>query len=178
MAPGLWTPSSKRTWGRSNYSLPIMSMDVVQASARWIGAISSVLTFVLGIVHIVTYPASVSWPDGGFLDDVNAWSWRSLFTFAPSVIATQWTPLLFGILGILMHMDKKYLQWGTATFAHYFVFNFVKGLFADIAYAGGLGIIFSVVTWITCLLCLICYFLADENASLGLTVRFQVATEK
>eukprot|EP01057_Protomagalhaensia_wolfi_P001933 Protomagalhaensia_wolfi_Nauph_80__1932@NODE_2211_length_1167_cov_818_861702_g1725_i0_p1_GENE_NODE_2211_length_1167_cov_818_861702_g1725_i0NODE_2211_length_1167_cov_818_861702_g1725_i0_p1_ORF_typecomplete_len157_score4_92DUF2627/PF11118_8/27DUF2627/PF11118_8/6_1_NODE_2211_length_1167_cov_818_861702_g1725_i075545 len=76
----------------------------LQKTTRWLCFIASILTFALGIVHIVDTKPRLHWPPRGFADDNNASSWRyTLFTFMPSTFVDLWTPFVLGLAGIFAH---------------------------------------------------------------------------
>eukprot|EP01055_Gregarina_sp_Pseudo9_P000229 Gregarina_sp_Pseudo_9__228@NODE_1148_length_1837_cov_198_471079_g1074_i0_p3_GENE_NODE_1148_length_1837_cov_198_471079_g1074_i0NODE_1148_length_1837_cov_198_471079_g1074_i0_p3_ORF_typecomplete_len160_score11_81DUF4818/PF16089_5/4_8e03DUF4818/PF16089_5/0_17DUF4818/PF16089_5/4_4e03_NODE_1148_length_1837_cov_198_471079_g1074_i011091588 len=140
---------------------------------KWIGFISSVLTVVLGIVHLVTIDASVKWPPGSdFIKDVQASTWRyPLFTFRPDDFFDIWTPFVFGVVGVMAHIKQfPNICKITKNFLRYFVFLFVVALFANLGYNGGLGIIFGAVTLLGALFSLIIFFVSDGNACLDLSI--------
>lgn len=63
----------------------MVNADDVKMITRWLGFISGVLTVVLGFIHIVNVEAHIEWPDK-FIEDINQYYWRSLFTFRPRII--------------------------------------------------------------------------------------------
>lgn len=48
----------------------------------------------------------------------------------------------------------------------------IMGLFATIGYRGGLGIIFSIPVWITCLFSFLAFVLCDDTADLNIAWKF------
>lgn len=140
---------------------------------KWLGLISSVLTLVLGIVHLVTIDASVKWPAGSdFIKDVQKETWRDrLFTFQPDLFFDAWTPFVFGAIGVMAHIKQfPNICKLTKNFLRYFVFLFIMALFANLGYNGGLGILFGSVTLLAALFALIIFFMSDGNACLDLSI--------
>ena len=68
--------------------------EKIKQVTRWLGFISAVLSVTAGIVNIVHIAAHISWPSGGFVDDVNASSWRSVITLQPTAIGEATSCLL------------------------------------------------------------------------------------
>eukprot|EP01056_Protomagalhaensia_sp_Gyna25_P003744 Protomagalhaensia_sp_Gyna_25__3743@NODE_3364_length_605_cov_3_858657_g2820_i0_p1_GENE_NODE_3364_length_605_cov_3_858657_g2820_i0NODE_3364_length_605_cov_3_858657_g2820_i0_p1_ORF_typecomplete_len165_score2_60DUF4818/PF16089_5/4_4e03DUF4818/PF16089_5/0_03DUF4818/PF16089_5/8_5e03DUF202/PF02656_15/19DUF202/PF02656_15/95RseC_MucC/PF04246_12/64RseC_MucC/PF04246_12/52_NODE_3364_length_605_cov_3_858657_g2820_i0111584 len=147
--------------------------DELNAVGKWIGLISSVLTLVLGFVHLVTIDASVKWPSGSnFIKDVQATTWRyPLFTFRPDAFFDIWTPFVFGVVGVMAHIKQfPNICKLTKNFLRYFVFLLVAALFANLGYNGGLGIICGSVTLLAALFAVIIFFVSDGNACLDLSI--------
>eukprot|EP01056_Protomagalhaensia_sp_Gyna25_P005130 Protomagalhaensia_sp_Gyna_25__5129@NODE_597_length_3042_cov_316_815185_g463_i0_p2_GENE_NODE_597_length_3042_cov_316_815185_g463_i0NODE_597_length_3042_cov_316_815185_g463_i0_p2_ORF_typecomplete_len157_score22_34BaxI_1/PF12811_7/61BaxI_1/PF12811_7/0_32COPI_assoc/PF08507_10/4_5MscS_TM/PF12794_7/3_4e02MscS_TM/PF12794_7/0_11DUF2367/PF10164_9/13DUF2367/PF10164_9/62DUF4064/PF13273_6/8_4DUF4064/PF13273_6/1e03DUF4064/PF13273_6/41DUF2627/PF11118_8/24DUF2627/PF11118_8/12DUF2627/PF11118_8/6e02_NODE_597_len len=145
----------------------------LQTTTRWLCFIASILTFALGIVHIVDTKPRIHWPPRGFADDNNAASWRyTLFTFMPSTFVDLWTPFVLGLAGIFAHFANvsKIVAFLTHDFLTAALFQAVCGLFATLAYNGGLGIIFSVFCFLASLMCFIVAFSQQESASLEIKV--------
>eukprot|EP01056_Protomagalhaensia_sp_Gyna25_P000878 Protomagalhaensia_sp_Gyna_25__877@NODE_1422_length_1850_cov_541_589729_g1147_i0_p2_GENE_NODE_1422_length_1850_cov_541_589729_g1147_i0NODE_1422_length_1850_cov_541_589729_g1147_i0_p2_ORF_typecomplete_len158_score16_54_NODE_1422_length_1850_cov_541_589729_g1147_i06731146 len=140
--------------------------------AKWTGLISSVLTLVLGLVHIIKIDARVHWPNGSFIDDNQAGSWRwPLFTFQPDRFFDIWTPFLLGLLGVMAHIRQfPNICKLTKDFVRYFIFLFIVALFGNLGYNGGLGIIVGSVTLLAALFVLIVIFVNNENACLDLSI--------
>lgn len=147
------------------------------AVAKWTGLVGSLLTFVLGIVHICDITARIYWPSNvGFITDVNRLTWRDpLFTLNPIVMLDVWTPFIFGAMGLLAHTEKaKRLEVVTESFLNYFIFNMICGLFATIGYNGGLGIIFCIPVFLAALFSgIVLIMQKDANASLKLNNKFK-----
>lgn len=145
-----------------------MANSTVRKVTLWLALISSVLTFVLGILHLTTTNPSVVWPHD-FLDDINQ-SWRAVFTFRPNKAVDNWTPCVFGAVGFFMQFNGYQLQCCTNSFLPFAIFFFIKGLFADIGYTGGIGILFSIPTWLVTALSLYCWWTNEAPATLALNV--------
>eukprot|EP01053_Blabericola_migrator_P000196 Blabericola_migrator_1__195@NODE_1051_length_5591_cov_140_882513_g723_i0_p4_GENE_NODE_1051_length_5591_cov_140_882513_g723_i0NODE_1051_length_5591_cov_140_882513_g723_i0_p4_ORF_typecomplete_len155_score17_54PrgI/PF12666_7/92PrgI/PF12666_7/4_6e03PrgI/PF12666_7/45_NODE_1051_length_5591_cov_140_882513_g723_i043514815 len=148
--------------------------SMVQNVARWLCLISSLLVLVLGVVHLVDRKPRLHWPNNFIDDDGNAISWRSaLFSFTPSVFVDAWTPFVFGLVGSASHFEGvgKGVGFVTKDFMTAAIFQLIMALFAAIAYNGGLGIIFSVVTFTASLMAFITAFTDEDSASLDFVVR-------
>eukprot|EP01054_Gregarina_sp_Poly1_P004616 Gregarina_sp_Poly_1__4615@NODE_246_length_10752_cov_151_576135_g216_i0_p12_GENE_NODE_246_length_10752_cov_151_576135_g216_i0NODE_246_length_10752_cov_151_576135_g216_i0_p12_ORF_typecomplete_len151_score11_15SfLAP/PF11139_8/0_0069Colicin_V/PF02674_16/1_2Colicin_V/PF02674_16/6_1e03Colicin_V/PF02674_16/7_5DUF1700/PF08006_11/4e02DUF1700/PF08006_11/0_84CbiQ/PF02361_16/2_7e02CbiQ/PF02361_16/5_7DUF202/PF02656_15/19DUF202/PF02656_15/3_2e02_NODE_246_length_10752_cov_151_576135_g216_i082978749 len=143
----------------------------LQNISRWLGFVVGLLTLILGLVHFFDSKPRLRWPAGRFRDDNNASSWRwTLFSFAPSIFIDNWTPAVFGVVGLVAHFGKHAGPCGFVTkdFLSYAIFLLIVALFANLAYNGGLGIIFSIVSFLATLLCFITAFSQQDSASLDL----------
>ncbi|EZG50496.1 putative transmembrane protein [Gregarina niphandrodes] len=152
--------------------------NAVQAATSWIGFVASCLTLLLGIFHVCNVKARIKWPSGSVIEDVQWSTWRApLFTFTPDMFFDVWTPFFFGLLGCLAHLSQFSLVNRIAKdFIHYFVFLMIQGLFGNIGYDGGMGIIVSGFTFLAALFSLISFFMDQEaqaslNLNLGVDVR-------
>ncbi|EZG46744.1 putative transmembrane protein [Gregarina niphandrodes] len=147
-------------------------MEPLLKAARWVGLSSSLLTLVLGVVHLCRQHVSIHWPSkihAAFLDDVQQAAWRTrVFTLAPDYFLECWTPVLVGLIGVACHSNYfRLTQKVTSNFGFYFVFLMIQALFANIGYRGGLGILVSVVSFVAALLALIAGFM-ERSASAAL----------
>lgn len=150
--------------------------EFFRRGGKWLGFLGSCLTLVLGCLHIFLIGATVHWPTGKITDDVQAATWRApMFSLVPAVLLETWTPFIVGLVGIFAHFrDYKRCKVITESFVNYFMFNMFEGLFATIAYNGGLGIIFSVVVWLAALFCFCALLIDDGDASLDLNVKLSL----
>eukprot|EP00922_Rhytidocystis_sp_ex-Travisia-forbesii_P027971 GHVS01041049.1.p1 GENE.GHVS01041049.1~~GHVS01041049.1.p1 ORF type:complete len:354 (-),score=79.43 GHVS01041049.1:600-1661(-) len=164
----------------------------------WVCFTSSLLTILLGFVVIFASGASIHWPttvaivdtvtlhssatpsfssfpsssSSAFLTDVNQLYWRQrLFSFTPSVLIDKFTPLLMGILSLLIHTHPftyQPVRTLTLSFARLFGWTLCVALWGNLGYAGGLGIVVGTVTLLASLLCFISMWACDGPASLNL----------
>ncbi|KEP59840.1 UNVERIFIED_CONTAM: hypothetical protein HHA_229680 [Hammondia hammondi] len=148
---------------------------VLAVITRWLGFVSGALTIMLWCLVLPTTNASISVPDH-FLDDVNRETWRmQLFSFSPDVFIDMWTPFVMGLASVLCHFESFDLSLITGNFARFFLWNFVMALFGNLGYAGGMGVVVGSVTLLTTLFSLMCIFICDESAKLG--IRFGKRSE-
>eukprot|EP01056_Protomagalhaensia_sp_Gyna25_P001945 Protomagalhaensia_sp_Gyna_25__1944@NODE_2035_length_1335_cov_382_981481_g1680_i0_p2_GENE_NODE_2035_length_1335_cov_382_981481_g1680_i0NODE_2035_length_1335_cov_382_981481_g1680_i0_p2_ORF_typecomplete_len163_score28_42Peptidase_U4/PF03419_13/0_084DUF3054/PF11255_8/0_17_NODE_2035_length_1335_cov_382_981481_g1680_i0165653 len=143
-------------------------------AGKWCGLLGSGLTLLLGCLHIFLIGASIEWPQHRpITDDVQASTWRApMFSLVPDILLETWTPFVVGLLGILAHFrDHRRLHFITESFVNYFVFNMFEGLFATIAYNGGIGILFSIVVWLAAFFSLCALIIDDGSASLDLNFK-------
>ncbi|EZG46748.1 putative transmembrane protein [Gregarina niphandrodes] len=146
------------------------SGDAKTQAARIIHILASLLTLVVGLIHVLQKKPRVHWPDK-FTDDLNAATWRAtMFSLAPLVLVDNWTAVAMGIWGLLAHMKQagSFLGAPTVDMLNAGVYLVIMGLWATIAYAGGIGVIFSCVTFLGALVCLILAFVDNQSASLAL----------
>jgi len=148
--------------------------DTFSKIVAWISMISSCLVFIVGIFRICASGASVSWNPNSFEADHNMLSWRvKLFSFDPNILADAWTPMIMGLLGIVFHLKNSptHAEPLSKTYWRIFWYHLAMGLFGCIGYAGNLGIIFSGVVFLACLLQLIAAIICgDKKPSLELQV--------
>ncbi|CDJ63033.1 hypothetical protein, conserved [Eimeria necatrix] len=136
----------------------------------WLGVITGAFTIIVWCFLLSARDPKIKLDSEDALNDINKVFWRlALFTFTPSVFFDIWTPFVMGFVSILCHFQKFDLTWMCKTYIHYFIWNFALGLFGNIGYAGGVGIICSAFAFLTALLSLICIFiLPGESPKLGL----------
>eukprot|EP01055_Gregarina_sp_Pseudo9_P000228 Gregarina_sp_Pseudo_9__227@NODE_1148_length_1837_cov_198_471079_g1074_i0_p4_GENE_NODE_1148_length_1837_cov_198_471079_g1074_i0NODE_1148_length_1837_cov_198_471079_g1074_i0_p4_ORF_typecomplete_len156_score24_27DUF4064/PF13273_6/35DUF4064/PF13273_6/43_NODE_1148_length_1837_cov_198_471079_g1074_i05551022 len=149
------------------------SGSLLQTVTRWLCLISSVLTAVLGIVHLIDTKARIYWPSGKFHEDLNKSTWRDmLFTFRPNTFVDCWTPLVLGLAGTAAHFEGVGggISFLTKDFLTAAIFQLICAFFADLAYNGGLGILFSIFAFAASLLGFVAAFTDEDNASLELAV--------
>eukprot|EP01054_Gregarina_sp_Poly1_P000994 Gregarina_sp_Poly_1__993@NODE_1241_length_4666_cov_269_446184_g846_i0_p3_GENE_NODE_1241_length_4666_cov_269_446184_g846_i0NODE_1241_length_4666_cov_269_446184_g846_i0_p3_ORF_typecomplete_len156_score15_50COPI_assoc/PF08507_10/2_1COPI_assoc/PF08507_10/51_NODE_1241_length_4666_cov_269_446184_g846_i0513980 len=150
------------------------SGSALQTATRWMCFIASVLTVVLGIVHLIDKSPRLKWPDGSFHDDAtNMQRWRfQLFTFSPNVFVDSWTPLVLGLAGTAAHFEGVGGGVGflTKDFLTTAIFQLICALFANLAYNGGLGILFSIVAFAASLFGFVTAFSDEDSASLEVAV--------
>eukprot|EP01054_Gregarina_sp_Poly1_P000992 Gregarina_sp_Poly_1__991@NODE_1241_length_4666_cov_269_446184_g846_i0_p4_GENE_NODE_1241_length_4666_cov_269_446184_g846_i0NODE_1241_length_4666_cov_269_446184_g846_i0_p4_ORF_typecomplete_len156_score10_38_NODE_1241_length_4666_cov_269_446184_g846_i019332400 len=150
------------------------SGSFLQTATRWLCLIASCLTVVLGIVHLIDTSPRLKWPTGKFHDDfTNMDRWRAqLFTFSPNVFVDCWTPLVLGLAGTTAHFDGVGGGIGflTKDFLTAAIFQLICAFFADLAYNGGLGILFSIFAFAASLLGFVTAFTDEDSASLELSI--------
>lgn len=152
-----------------------MPESLLKQIARWTGLVASIGLFVLGVFHVCFSHAHIVWPEGKITDDVNADPWRGrLFTFQPDAFADIWTPMVMGIAGVTVHFQTFACDIIGASFLHYFIYQFLSGLIGSIGYRGGLGILISVLPFLSAAFSLACYFVDNDRASLKLSITFLV----
>eukprot|EP01053_Blabericola_migrator_P004615 Blabericola_migrator_1__4614@NODE_2448_length_2743_cov_122_730942_g1532_i0_p3_GENE_NODE_2448_length_2743_cov_122_730942_g1532_i0NODE_2448_length_2743_cov_122_730942_g1532_i0_p3_ORF_typecomplete_len120_score17_60SNARE_assoc/PF09335_11/0_11_NODE_2448_length_2743_cov_122_730942_g1532_i015061865 len=98
--------------------------EFFRKAGRWTGFIGSILTFILGCLHIFLIGASIEWPyNRPITDDVQAETWRrAMFSLVPDILLETWTPFVVGLIGVLAHFkDYKRCKFITESFVNYFV---------------------------------------------------------
>lgn len=146
----------------------MQSGDAKTQVARVLHLLASILTLVAGLIHVFQRRPKISWPDH-FIDDVNMVKWRAvMFSLAPSVFIDNWTAVVLGLWGVLSHMKNAGSILGAPTidFLNGGIFLLIMALWGTIAYAGGIGIIFSCFSFLGSLTCLILAFVDNKQASL------------
>ncbi|EZG86781.1 putative transmembrane protein [Gregarina niphandrodes] len=149
-----------------------MSRVVVFAKkgAQWVGLAGSILTMLIGCIHVFHSGAALDWPDQDvpFLTDTAKTIWRDkLFSLRPDVFVESWTPLVTGVCGVLCHVVQfPRLHCITKSYFNYFWFLMFQGLFATISYCGGLGILFGIPVFTSALLAFIGLLFDEGDASL------------
>eukprot|EP00922_Rhytidocystis_sp_ex-Travisia-forbesii_P006230 GHVS01009030.1.p1 GENE.GHVS01009030.1~~GHVS01009030.1.p1 ORF type:complete len:182 (+),score=30.51 GHVS01009030.1:362-907(+) len=144
--------------------------EVFAKITRWLCLVSGILTIILGFISIFTKNASLS-VGNGFADDANnRGSWRmALFSFTPDVFVDTWTPMVMGFVTTLVHFNSFKFQMISENFARMFVWLFVLGMFGNLGYSGGIGIIVGSFTFLADLFCLIAALIHDGPANLELS---------
>lgn len=156
-----------------------MGEEGLRKAASWCGFSASLCTFVLGIIHICFISVSIVWPSSHekVTTDVNT-SWRlRLFTFAPDAMCDIWTPVVMGLIGMVVHLTQYNCKTITDNYVRFFIYHFLTGLFGALGYRGGLGILVSIPLWLCCLLSLMCAFTCDGNASLRLETKMPFSSQ-
>jgi len=137
-------------------------------AVAWISLIASFLVVVVGVFRVCGSGAHIVWNKINFTSDTNKQYWRDpLFSVTLDVLADSWTPLVMGCIGCVFHLKD-----GTArldplrkNYKRFFVYHFVMGMVGCIGYAGNLGIIFSSVVFLACLLQLIAIFVCKDGVT-------------
>ncbi|EZG46747.1 putative transmembrane protein [Gregarina niphandrodes] len=138
------------------------------AVGKFMHLFASLLTLVVGLVHLSKRKPRIHWPDSGFITDNNIY-WRyQMFSFAPSVFIDNWTAVVLGGWGIMSHLQVsgRFLGAPAKSFITASIFLIFMGLFGTLAYAGGLGIIFSIFTFLAAVIALVLAFTNNQSASL------------
>eukprot|EP00921_Rhytidocystis_pertsovi_P009990 GHVQ01015973.1.p1 GENE.GHVQ01015973.1~~GHVQ01015973.1.p1 ORF type:complete len:179 (+),score=7.26 GHVQ01015973.1:111-647(+) len=135
---------------------------------RYMSLVAGFLTLILGFISICARHARLTVIEGKFaLDDTNKYSWRfELFSFVPSVFIDVWTPFVFGMVTVMVNFNGFNCNFITQNFGRLFLWLFITAMFANLGYAGGIGIIFGSYTLVVTLLALIANFICDGPACL------------
>ncbi|KAL8430056.1 hypothetical protein ACSSS7_006186 [Eimeria intestinalis] len=135
----------------------------------WMGLIAGVMTLILWCFLLPASKVRLSIAPGNFLSDVNQTRWRqALFSFTPEVFVDVWTPFLFGAVSVAAHFNKFDVPWVTGDFFRFFFWNLGMALFANLGYAGGLGIICGSFTLLVAFFALVCLCVCNGSAKLNL----------
>jgi len=141
--------------------------EVMHFFAKAFGLFVGLFTFILGFVSVLTsnfnwcpsppytqcFGPSLRWNNGGpnqaFVDDANGVTppttgsvggWRTIFTFDPQLFFPLWGPVFLGYFTIIQHIEGRsnffYRSWPRV-----FLWFLFVGMFGNLGYAGGLGII-------------------------------------
>eukprot|EP00922_Rhytidocystis_sp_ex-Travisia-forbesii_P070603 GHVS01105440.1.p1 GENE.GHVS01105440.1~~GHVS01105440.1.p1 ORF type:complete len:383 (-),score=124.58 GHVS01105440.1:801-1949(-) len=195
------TTASTAMASTTTTTTPCLEPSILGPVTLWVCFASSLLTILLALVVIFASGASIHWPtpfaitstanhyqSGGggglpssfpssssssaFLSDVNQMYWRSrLFSFTPSVLIDKFTPLLMGILSLLLHthpFSSAVVRSVTLSFTRLFAWTLCVALWGNLGYAGGLGIVIGTLTLLASVLCFISMWVCDGPASLNL----------
>jgi len=119
----------------------------------------------LGVFRVVASGAHLLWNNYNAVTDSNFVSWRvPLFSLIPDVLADSWTPLAMGCLGVLFHIkNAPRIEWFCAKYWRFFIYHFVMGMVGCIGYVGNLGILFSSVVFLACLMQFVAAFLWKDE---------------
>eukprot|EP00921_Rhytidocystis_pertsovi_P009991 GHVQ01015974.1.p1 GENE.GHVQ01015974.1~~GHVQ01015974.1.p1 ORF type:complete len:144 (+),score=9.76 GHVQ01015974.1:468-899(+) len=77
-----------------------------------------------------------------------------------------WTPFVFGMVTVMVNFNGFNCNFITQNFGRLFLWLFITAMFANLGYAGGIGIIFGSYTLVVTLLALIANFICDGPACL------------
>lgn len=148
--------------------------DLLKKITKWFGFVSSVLVLILGFVHVCSSKAYIRFPHHPwkFCDDLALITWKlPLFSLDPNLFFDHWTPMVMGLIGTFIQFEMFGCPQILGSMLKYFIWNMFLGLFGCIGYRGGLGILFSIPVWVTCLLTLICHFICDDNCHLKIPLK-------
>ncbi|OEH80412.1 uncharacterized protein LOC34621397 [Cyclospora cayetanensis] len=135
----------------------------------WMGFMSGVFTLILWCFLLPASKVRLYVEPGNFMGDVNQERWRqALFSFTPEVFVDVWTPFLFGAVSLVAHFSSFELPLVTGDYFRFFCWNLVMALFANLGYAGGLGIICGSYTLLVAFFSLICLCACNGCAKLNL----------
>lgn len=150
-------------------------MVTLGAVGRALTVLVGCLTFIVGLVHIAKtvelsdcedsstiscIGKSLRWNTRAAsspINDVNK-EWRDVFTFSPDPFFEYWTPILLGVLTLMIHFGGE-PGWFTLAIASTWVrlgfwLAFVA-LYGNFGYAGNFGIVVALITCMIAGLCLI-----------------------
>ncbi|KAL8273402.1 hypothetical protein Esti_002647 [Eimeria stiedai] len=135
----------------------------------WMGLMAGVMTLILWCFLLPASKVRLSIAPDNFLSDVNETRWRqALFSFTPDVFVDLWTPFVFGAVSVSAHFNNFDLHMVTGDFFRFFLWNLVMALFANMGYAGGLGIICGSFTLLVAFFALVCLCACNGSAKLNL----------
>jgi len=153
-------------------NIPEDKKNLYAKIAKWAGVVASVCAGVLFVFRVVASRASIKWNSSNFIDDsTSKLSWRAnLFSFSPSTFVDVWTPFVFCVVGLSIHVEKmpfkvKSLQDGWGMFC---VFHSLMAFYGGIGYAGNVGIILGSIQFACAFVILGAVILCDGETSLKL----------
>jgi len=123
------------------------------------------------VFRVTAVGAYIKWNNFNFLGDTGKLNWGApLFSFAPSTFADVWTPFVFCVVGLSVHVEKmpfkvKCLQDGWGMFC---VFHSFMAFYGGIGYAGNVGIILGGIQFVCAFIILGAVILCDGETSLKL----------
>mmetsp|Transcript_101405 Transcript_101405/g.160346 ORF Transcript_101405/g.160346 Transcript_101405/m.160346 type:complete len:156 (+) Transcript_101405:79-546(+) len=130
--------------------------------------VSSCFTFALGIGYIISKILNITllFESCDFFDEDCNHQWRTVFTLNPEVILDMWTPFIFGLLGISIHIKALQFcpmvtQFLPVTYVQYAIFMIMSALFACIGYMGQAGVIVGIVCLIAAIMCVVVRLLGE-----------------
>lgn len=101
----------------------------------------------------------------GSLDDINEGGWRKTFTLKPDDFVDLWTPLVFGAVQLVQHInDDMRIDMFSSNWLKVILFNVICALWGQFGYAGTIGVITGFLT--TCAFlpfALVLMFIDDEK---------------
>lgn len=82
--------------------------------------------------------------------------WRAVFSFQLETFVDLWTPLIFGLLSLSLHMTHTRMDMVSDNWIRFSIWFLVTALWAAFGYAGNLGIITGFLHSVTAILALVC----------------------
>uniref|UniRef100_A0A0G4GV70 Uncharacterized protein n=1 Tax=Chromera velia CCMP2878 TaxID=1169474 RepID=A0A0G4GV70_9ALVE len=154
---------------------PLDADHALPTVTRWFALFGAFLTFIVGICHLgENVSTRLVWPkaDESFIKDVNGIYFRlALFSLTPEVLIDRWTPIAFGLVGMLVHLRPFNMGFITGCFARFTLFFLILSLFATLPYAGGLGIVFFIYNIIiTTVSAALMFWAPYQSASLDIPI--------
>lgn len=145
-------------------------------ACRWIGFICAIITLGVSGFSIFGSGATLRWSQGKFAEDNPQFRW-ALFTFKPSKFVDVWSPFVFAIIGILIHIKNAPYKFPyfTSSWIAYMIFHFLNAFFGVFGYAANIGIICGAICCVPIVLCLVAFFVCkDEPIPLGLEIKISM----
>uniref|UniRef100_A0A7S2LS79 Transmembrane protein n=1 Tax=Zooxanthella nutricula TaxID=1333877 RepID=A0A7S2LS79_9DINO len=130
--------------------------------------LASFCTLVLGVAYLILKleRVTVRFDRCGAIEaDCNA-GWRSVFSLAPDVLFTIWTPLVLGLLGASVHAYSlplnHFFTWLLPTnYVQYAFFQLATALFGNFGYCGKLGVFVGALSVLSCVVCVIARLMGE-----------------
>lgn len=83
----------------------------------------------------------------GTLDDINEGGWRKTFTLKPDDFVDLWTPLVFGAVQVVQHINNDMkIDMLSGNWLKVILFNVICALWGQFGYAGSIGVITGFIT--------------------------------
>merc|ERR1711920_675906 len=120
---------------------PAMASSIAQMGSSMC-FLASLTTLVQGLIFLAQklQDLSVEFSACGFLEEDCNIAWRQFFTLRPDIFLDLWAPVLFGILGLSIHLASTDSRRFVKNYVYYAVFMLTTALFANIGYNGQLGV--------------------------------------
>lgn len=132
--------------------------------------IASLCTMALGIALLVQKieGLKVRFEECEVLEAECDQQWRFVFSLQPDVFLDLWTPTIFGVLGVSVHVNclrlnalcDRLLPTG---YMQYAFFMLATALFGNVGYCGKLGVIFGAISGAACLACVLVRLAGEQG---------------
>ena len=136
--------------------------------ASALGLIASTCTLGLGVVYLILrfQQTPLAFARCDFAEADCNWRWRQVFTLNPVRLLDQWTPILFGVLGMAVHLRHlKFCKFESRllpnSYLQYSAFLAVATLFANFGYCGRLGVLVGSLDLLAALSCLAAWLMGE-----------------
>lgn len=139
-----------------------MALDKIIKFSTWF-TICTLIT--VNIVHLSETEPTLKWPDGRFISEANAISYKSVFSLGTFVLINHWTPFLFAAMLIACQWPKYRLDFIMGDSLKYGIFLVIVAIFGNFAYAGSLGIVLGIINLVLAFLALLNATVLGNNES-------------
>merc|ERR1712079_901790 len=97
-----------------------------------------------------------------FLEEDCNIQWRWVYTLRPDILLDLWAPVLFGLLGLSIHVASSDRQI-VKTYVYYAVFMLMTALFANIGYVGQFGVLLAGYSVVSAVACVVAHLTGERD---------------
>merc|ERR1712029_372990 len=91
--------------------------------------------------------------------------WRQIFTLRPGILLDLWAPVLFGLLGLCVHVasdGRKIVK----NYVQYMLLMLLTALFANVGYVGQFGVLLAGYSTLCAMACIVARLAGEKDVHL------------